>query len=722
VWPDRLVLVAVFVVSRVAYGVGGLRFDASGLQFSSQLLDPDVLRDRLVESIWYLHAQPPAFNLFVGAVLRWSPFTAETSFQLAFLACGLVLLLALHDLARQLGIGRKTAIAVAVLIGCAPAVLLYENWLSYEYPVATMLVVLVDLVARYGRRPTTGLLVATMSVAALATLTRSLLHPLWLLALLVALLLYRWPPRRTTILYAALPLLVVVGVMAKNQILFGSPQLSSWFGFNIHRVALEQLTDAQKGELYLEGFRASEPPPCAVRRPDVPALADQYKFGGQPQDGEPVENFNYECVIDKYSALQRDSLSVMRSHPTWYGREVAGASEIWAIPSSLTPFVFFNREAIGPVDELYRRTALLDVSWDPPVAIPTAWPVEVSAPDHRFHVSITIVLATIAVSIAAAVALVRWRRRSAESLAMLVGGATVAYVFFASNLFEFGENNRFRFIVEPLTLVLFAALVVAGIRALRRRGRTSSGDDTDEVIDVDEPATPIIEPTAADPGGRRTEATVRPRSSSVSLASRRPRTAAVISLGLVALVAALVAACSRSSTDNGNATSSAAPATSATTAAPATTKAAPSTPTTVAVTGFDYEFGDLPDAIKAGSTLTFSNTSAKEAHELAVYQLPAGDTRSLQDLMAIAPDQLQTSFGGPPVMVLVAAPNAAGTLTKGDGTVATAGRYVAVCTVPTGADPQAYVNAAEQAKGGPVAVTGGPPHYMGGMIQIFTVT
>jgi hypothetical protein len=480
--PGRSIVLGAFVISRIAYALAGVRFDASGLTYSSQLLDSSLLRDHLVQSVWYLHAQPPAFNLFVGGVLRLSPFSTGVSFQIAFLILGVILIFTLLDLGRLLRLGPRLSVAVAIVIACSPTDVLYESWLSYEYPVAVMLVVLVDLVARYGRRPSTRLLVGAMAVAALATLTRSLLHPIWLLALFVVLVAYRWPPGRKRVALAALPLLIVALVVVKNAVLFGSPQLSSWFGYNVHKVVVEPLTDAQKQQLAAEGFVASVAGPCTVGHPDVPVLADPDKVQRDDQ-GEAIENFNYECLIDKYSALQHDSSDVARRHPKWVVRNIGGAFEIWASPTSLNPFVYNNRNQIDAADTLFRRIALLDVGWDPPIAVPEAWPVSVSAPDHRFHVSITDLLAVGISSVAALVALVRWRRRSGASLAVLVGGATVAFVTLSGNLFEYGENNRIRFIVQPLSFVLMVAVMKYVVVWWRRRPRARGSDHDPDTVE-----------------------------------------------------------------------------------------------------------------------------------------------------------------------------------------------------------------------------------------------
>ncbi len=48
------------------------------------------------------------------------------------------------------------------------------------------------------------------------------------------------------------------------------------------------------------------------------------------------------------------------------------------------------------------------------------------------------------------------------------------------------------------------------------------------------------------------------------------------------------------------------------------------------------------------------------------------------------------------------------------------GRYLFVCTIPTGADPAAYREAAKN-PGPPPSIPGGPPHVVVGMLSEVTV-
>ena len=71
-----VVAVAVFLAIRIAYWVAGGGLSTAAIGTSWQLLDAHQLAAHPLQSLTVLHIQPPLFNLFVGAVLRWSPLSA----------------------------------------------------------------------------------------------------------------------------------------------------------------------------------------------------------------------------------------------------------------------------------------------------------------------------------------------------------------------------------------------------------------------------------------------------------------------------------------------------------------------------------------------------------------------------------------------------------------------------------------------------------------------
>jgi plastocyanin len=143
---------------------------------------------------------------------------------------------------------------------------------------------------------------------------------------------------------------------------------------------------------------------------------------------------------------------------------------------------------------------------------------------------------------------------------------------------------------------------------------------------------------------------------------------------------------------------------------------------TVEVTGIDYAYEDVPATVAAGTTLTLTNASEAELHELVAMRLPDDEDRPVDELIQLPEEELGALFGGPPAMVLLAPPGEAPQIAAvGTGTLTEPGRYLLFCAIPIGADPAEYLAAAESSGGGPPEVEGGPPHFTEGMYAETTV-
>lgn len=132
----------------------------------------------------------------------------------------------------------------------------------------------------------------------------------------------------------------------------------------------------------------------------------------------------------------------------------------------------------------------------------------------------------------------------------------------------------------------------------------------------------------------------------------------------------------------------------------------------VVITGVDYAYQGVPDSVPAGTTLAFTNAAQGEAHELTVYRINDEETRPLAELVGLPNEESRDliSFVG----VSIALPGEDGEVFEGDLTLAEPGRYALVCLVPTGVDPQAYVDYA-RAPSDADPPAGGPLHVALGM-------
>lgn len=139
------------------------------------------------------------------------------------------------------------------------------------------------------------------------------------------------------------------------------------------------------------------------------------------------------------------------------------------------------------------------------------------------------------------------------------------------------------------------------------------------------------------------------------------------------------------------------------------------------ITGVDYAFEGVPDSLEAGASLSFTNGSEAEVHEMILLRIDDDETRPMEELVELSEEEAMevTQLQG----VAVALPGEDGMVVEGDLTLAEPGRFALVCFIPTGADPQVYRDlfSGPPPEGPPPDVEGGPPHFTQGMFAELTV-
>lgn len=139
--------------------------------------------------------------------------------------------------------------------------------------------------------------------------------------------------------------------------------------------------------------------------------------------------------------------------------------------------------------------------------------------------------------------------------------------------------------------------------------------------------------------------------------------------------------------------------------------------TTVEVVAVDFAFENLPAQVPAGTELTLDNQAPSELHEIVAIRLPDDEERSADELAALSPEEMGPTLASlEPALVILAAPGGDPVVAVGDGTLTEPGRYLLLCMIPTGVDPDAFFAAAAETEQGPPQIDGGgPPHLAHGM-------
>jgi len=474
--PGRLslALAASFAAAHGVYYLWGIRFDDTPLLWFWQYSDPQLLKVKLLESVFYMHSQPPLFNLFLGAVLKITAGDGRYVFQGVYLAAGLTLYLSLFWLQVKLGVSRGLAFATSGLFMLSPSFLLYEHWLFYTFPVAALLTLSAFLFYELVTTRRGWAAVAFFATSFLVCGVRHVFHLAYYVVVAGAVVVLCAGARKKVLLAAAVPFAVLFSFYAKNYVLFGQFSASSLGGMYLWEMTGYFLSPEERAALGADGKLS---PVTAVpafselgRYP--PAFAEDTRFAGvdaltQPNKSTGPNNYNHLAYVAISRVYMKDALAVVRYRPRAYLR---GLLRSWFMyfrsSSDYASGVRFldeagNQSRISYVERFYDYFFYGKVPLGPP--LPRVFALfNLKCPPYAYlylviwlpllvYYGFRLVLKRDA---AAAAGLSREQRLTALYVCF-----NVIYVALAGTMFNWAESNRMRFLSDPLYVALLGVFV-----------------------------------------------------------------------------------------------------------------------------------------------------------------------------------------------------------------------------------------------------------------------
>jgi hypothetical protein len=451
----------VFVLSQVILVARGVSFDLEWVGLSIQNIDQRLLQHHLLQSLWYLHGQPPLWNALLGLSMKLGNALWPRVWHIAFIGLGLVEALALYALLLEVRIPRWPAAAVAAVFVVAPETLVYENILTYDYPTLVLLTLTALAVVRYAHQPTfaRGFLV----FAGVGTLIwlRTIFEWPWVFLVLVLLVVVRRESARLALAGSLLAVALVAGLVAKNWIMYDVPSTTSWSGIMFARAAVTSLPLGERRRLVAEGklhsvslvtplSQLSDYEAVGIK-PDKPSGIPLLDDRGDAYFPRNLENRTFIRISNLY---WQDDLWIVEHRPTAYLRGVGhGVADFFA-PATIA---WEGTGNTGKIDG-YRR-------WFERVVFGRVGPGR----DGVFLIALYVFALVAGLWLT-----VRRLRPGADAATVLVAFSTLAllYLVVVGNLAEVGENYRFRLVIQPLVLVLAAAGVRELVDWSRRRQAT----------------------------------------------------------------------------------------------------------------------------------------------------------------------------------------------------------------------------------------------------------
>jgi hypothetical protein len=450
-------LVLLFGLVHVVYYLSGLRaVDLSSLSWGWIFADTWLLRERLAETLLYMHAQPPLYNLYMALVLRFPEAYQSLVFTMNNLLLGLGFYLSVYWLMTRMGVLPWLAFLLSTLFMMSPTFVLLEHSPQYDLLIAAMLSFSVILLIRFLDKPTYLRGFLFFSVLTVLCATRSLFHISYLVAAAL-LLAIRHRRHLRVILLSSIPcLLLIFSIYVKNYVLFDTFTASSWMGMNAAKVLnrsasleerLQWVKDGEVSELmaidpwsvldaYPEQFRTTD------QYKEIPLLSEKMKRTGH-------KNLHHIAYIRIANQYLRDVISIAVKRPIRY---IKALMEAWYCYFRATDeSIFISREQfIGWVDV-----------YDYLFYGKSPWPITFKTDRKSEYNLYVVLLIGLPLLFFYGVRLcLRGSQLSPETqTVVLLMLLNIAFVALTINFFELAENQRARFYTDSFSLILLGYFI-----------------------------------------------------------------------------------------------------------------------------------------------------------------------------------------------------------------------------------------------------------------------
>jgi hypothetical protein len=250
-------------------------------------------------------------------------------------------------------------------------------------------------------------------------------------------------------------MLLVTAWYAKNLVTVGEFTASSWVGMNISKIATfripekERLQMVDSGELskfaLLPPFR--NPLVYLKLLPNPPLTG--IPILDEPETSSGGRNFHHLVYVEASKYYLRDAIHVILTRPIDYLRSVNQAVYIYFHSSSDFDLIAGNRDILGAFDLWWNRLFY------------GQWKSDETSIDRNSSISVEhvgwwIVVGFLIVAVGSIIFI--WKNcrhlTEPENMLVLFMAYNIFFVTVVGNLMDIGENNRFRFTIDPFILIL----------------------------------------------------------------------------------------------------------------------------------------------------------------------------------------------------------------------------------------------------------------------------
>jgi 4-amino-4-deoxy-L-arabinose transferase-like glycosyltransferase len=420
-----------------------------------QMLPSDIMRHHFLQGLWYLHAQPPLYNMLGGLGFKLLQPHHLAAQQWLNIGLGSLAAAMTYPICKEIFRNRWAAFCTALFCALSPAIFLYEANVLYDFLTFFLITLSGWCLVRYCRKQTMGALIVFCTGINALILERSLYHVVLLVPLaFLVVLASRRRVKKALAVFTLIGLLPVAWYL-KNAAMFGFFGSSSWLGMNLfnqvsYHILPQQMTHAGCDALVFDKGVFLYPSDYAsygfTATSFVPSLGN-----------DDMHNVNIIAVSDVFF---ENSMRLIRNYPGHYVKNMAHAYCIFCKPSTQLYDLTEWAARVAPHVAVWEW---LEGRFDFP------WCAGVT--NSVIFLPFTLVVVCLLLLYKKRRTGSRWRDVLRDNTLLLYVALMVSYTVAVSSMFELWENNRFKFPVEQFIWILALYSAFEVIRLSRDRAQ-----------------------------------------------------------------------------------------------------------------------------------------------------------------------------------------------------------------------------------------------------------
>lgn len=439
------------LVLRFALGVDIEADPNADWDYFWQTLPSALLKQNAIGSIWHLHSNPPFFNLYGALFFAFSPSSPLQAMHTANMILGSLLSGMIFIVLFAITRSSPFSFFAALILALNPSLYLYEAFVLHTFLTAFLVTASVFILAMFSIRRQIiflGLFVAAIN---LIVLTRSLYHLIILAPAAVLAVILADRQWKLGVLMSILISLVAVGFYSKNLVQFGFFGASSWFGSNFWKSASSGYRSEELRRLASQGIID----PLAAELPafSLPSRYLDYGYGTTSRVGIlSSDDYNNLVFVEISRVYLRSTVGIILHDPGSYVENVFRAFQLFSAPSSRFGYLERNADRIRPFEAIYSQGLL------------GQYFLEEQGIERYGSFLFLILPASILFYVASIILRARtsgsaWIRIVRAEPVLIFTAGIVAYTALASSLFGPVENDRFKFLIEPVFWAFLIGLI-----------------------------------------------------------------------------------------------------------------------------------------------------------------------------------------------------------------------------------------------------------------------